>query len=169
MRLHIIGIPSAGKTTLATDISTHLGVRHYDLDSLAFVDERWTPRPVAERDAMVARILQEPGFVAEGGFLGWTESLLSAADYILWLDPPLAVLMWRHVRRFWRHPLWLPSLLLFQVRMYLRPAGEGPAKFDPDQTRAGITSALRPCADKVFRITRSTTADDVINRLRLSP
>jgi hypothetical protein len=85
---------------------------------------------------MVAHIMREPSFVTEGGFLGWTEELFSAADHIVWLDPPLAILMWRHVRRQGRHPLWLPSLLLFQVRSYARPVGAGPAKDNrADQTR----------------------------------
>jgi hypothetical protein len=37
-----------------------------------------------------------------------------------------------------------------------------------DQTRAGISRALRPWAGKVFRITRSITAEDVVSRLDLS-
>jgi hypothetical protein len=165
LRLHIIGIPSSGKTTLATSMSRLLGVPHHDLDSLAFVDERWTLRPTPERDAMVARILEEPSFVTEGGFLGWTDGLLAAADHIVWLDPPLSILVWRHLRRHWRHPWWLPSLLRFQIRMHMRPAGAGPAKDNPDQTRAGIESALRPWAYKVLREARPVTAADLMKRL----
>jgi hypothetical protein len=48
---------------------------------------------------MVTRILHEPDFVTEGGFLGWTDGLLSAADHIVWLDPPLVVLILRHIRQ----------------------------------------------------------------------
>jgi hypothetical protein len=168
VRLHIIGIPSSGKTTLATGIANRLGVPHHDLDALAFVDDRWTLRPSVDRDAMLADILQEPSFITEGGFLGWTEELFSAADHIVWLDPSLATLIWRHVRRHGRHPLWLTSLLLFQVRSYVRPVGAGPAEFDPDQTRAGIARSLRPWADKVYRVKRAVSADDVIERLALS-
>lgn len=169
MRLHIIGIPSSGKTTLGKSLSRFLSVPYYDLDSLAFVDERWTLRPSPERDAMLAHILEEPAFVTEGGFLGWTEALFAAADHIVWLDPPLWALVWRHVRRHRRHPWWLPSLLWFQIRMYLRPAGAGPATFDPDQTRAGIDNALRPWAYKVLRVARPVTAAEVINKLGPSP
>ena len=165
MRLHIIGIPSSGKTTLARNTARLLGVTHHDLDPLAFVDERWTLRPTPERDAMLARILEEPSFVTEGGFLGWTEALLAAADHIVWLDPPLSILVWRHLRRHWRHPWWLPSLLRFQVLMYLRPAGAGPAKDDPDQTRSGIERALRPWASKVLRVNRPISAADIMKRL----
>jgi hypothetical protein len=167
VRLHIIGIPSSGKTTLAGSLSTLIGAPHHALDSLAFVDERWTLRPVTERDAMVAEILEEPSFVTEGGFLGWTEGLLAAADHIIWLDPPLHILVWRHVRRHGRHPSRLASLLRFQMLSYLRPAGSGPAKFDRDQTRAGIENALRPWAYKVVRVNHAVTARDLLTRLGL--
>lgn len=165
MKLHIIGIPSAGKTTLSMSMSSLLGAPHHDLDGLVFADERWTLRPAVERDAMVGRILEEPSFVTEGGFLGWTEPLFAAADHIIWLDPPLRVLVWRHVRRHGRHPRWLPSLLWFQIRMYRRPEGAGPLRSDPDQTRAGIGNALRPWASKVVRVTRPASAEELLKML----
>ena len=169
MRVHIIGVPSAGKTTLGKGLSGLLNVPYHDLDSVAFIDERWTLRPRVQRDAMVARILEEPGFVSEGGFLGWTESLLAAADLIVWLDPPLRILIWRHLRRHWRTPRWLPSLVWFQVRMYVRPAGAGPARDDPGQTREGIETALRPLAHKVIRVAHPVHAADVIEGLGQVP
>ena len=131
MKVHIIGLPSAGKTTLARGLSPHLGVPHHDLDAVAFLDERWTLRPAADRDELVAQIAASPGFVTEGGFLRWVTPLFAAADRILWLDPPLWVLIWRHVRRHGRlfQPQWLIARLRFQVLCYVRPVGKGPAKF----------------------------------------
>ena len=166
MRLHLIGIPSAGKTTLGEGVARLLDVPFHALDGLAFVDERWTLRPAEERAAMVAAILAEPSFVTEGGFLGWTDPLLEAADHIVWLDPPLRTLVWRHVLRHGRHPTWLPSLLRFQVRMYVRPAGSGPLASDPDQTRPGIAVALRPWRHKVFRVTGGVTPAELVASLR---
>lgn len=148
MKIHLIGIPSSGKTTLAAALSEHLGSPHHALDELAFVDEQWTIRSAAERDVMLVAILKEPSFVTEGGFLGWTNRLLADADLIVWLDPPLRVLVWRHVRRFARHPVWLPSLLRFQILSYMRPAGAGPAKDNANQTRGGIERELIPWRDK---------------------
>ena len=168
MRLHIIGLPSAGKTTLGEALSLRLSVPHYDLDDLAFVDEQWTMRPVSNRDEMLERILEEPGFVTEGGFIGWTQPLFDAVDYILWLDPPIRTLVWRHVRRHGRRPWRLVNHLRFQMLMYARPAGAGPARFDPDLTRAGIKTALRPWAHKVYRVRRTVSPDDAIDRLASS-
>src|SRR4029453_9384408 len=39
----------------------------------------------------------------------------------------------------------------------------------PNQTRAGIESALRPWANKVYRVVHPTSAGAVVNRLALSP
>jgi hypothetical protein len=161
MKIHIIGIPSAGKTTLAKSLSTRLGTPHHELDGLAFVDERWTLRPASERDVMLAAILEGPSFITEGGFLGWTDDLFGAADVVVWLDPPLRVLVWRHIRRFARHPCWLPSLLRFQILSYRRPAGSGPAKDNANQTRSGIEDALKPWHAKVLRLRSGVTADEL--------
>ncbi len=143
-----------------------LKVPHYDLDGVAFVDEQWTMRAAVERDAMIAEILEEPSFVTEGGFIGWTEPLFAAADHILWLDPPLRALIVRHVWRHGRRPWRLVDHLRFQMLMYVRRPGAGPAKFDRDLTRRGMELALQPWAFKVFRLTRGVAAADVVKSLR---
>jgi len=166
VKAHIIGIPSAGKTTLATQLSELLGIPFHSLDELAFIDQRWTPRPAAERDAMLAEILLEPSFITEGGFLGWTDELLDAADVIVWLDPPLRLLVWRHIKRFAREPWRLPSLLRFQIQSYRRPEGFGPLQDDPNQTRSGIERALLPRRSKVVRGRRAVDPDELAASLR---
>jgi hypothetical protein len=170
MKVHIIGLPSSGKTTLAKSLSSRLGVPHHDLDALVFVDERWTLRPIPDREELVARILASPGFVTEGGFLGWTAGFFAAADHIVWLDPPLRILIWRHVRRHGRlfHPGWLIARLRFQILSYIRPEGGGPAESDPHQTRSGIDAALRPWADKVVRV-RHVVATAELMRILFPP
>ena len=169
MKIHIIGIPSAGKTTLATHLARRLDIPFYALDGLAFVDDRWTLRSASERDAMLADILEQPAFITEGGFLGWTDDLVAQADLVLWLDPPLRTLTWRHIGRFWRHPRWLPDLLRFQISSYVRPEGSGPARDNPNQTRSGIEHALEPWRSKVVRVRRSVGADEVAAYLARHP
>jgi hypothetical protein len=108
---------------------------------------------------------------SEGGFLGWTTPFFAAADEIVWLDPPLRVLIWRHVRRHGRllKLRWLVARLRFQILSYLRPAGSGPAKDDRDQTRSGIEVALRPWAGKVVRIRGRVTLAELMEKLRPLP
>lgn len=88
-RIHIVGAPSAGKSTLGRRLAGLLGCPCYDLDPIAYVDDRWTMRPMAERMTMVQEIVRRPAWITEGGHLGWTEPLFEAAGTILWLDPPL--------------------------------------------------------------------------------
>jgi hypothetical protein len=168
MKVHIIGLPSSGKTTLAKGLSSQFGVPHHDLDAVVFVDEQWTLRAIPDRDELVAQILATPGFVTEGGLLAWTAGFLAAADHIVWLDPPLRILIWRHVRRHGRlfHPRWVIARLRFQILSYIRPAGSGPSEADPDQTRSGIELALRPWADKVVRLRQGVTTAELMRRVR---
>jgi len=168
VKLHVIGIPSAGKTTLGKELSRLLEIPFYALDAIAYLDERWTERSPAERDELVRQILERPARVTEGGFLGWTSALFEAADRIVWLDPPLRTLVWRHLRRHARQPWRIPSQLAFQIRMYLRAPGEGPLASDPDQTRTGIGDALRSWRRKVIRVTRPVTAIELVDAFGLS-
>jgi adenylate kinase family enzyme len=167
VKIHIVGLPSSGKTTLARGLSSYLGVPHHDLDSSAYVDGRWTLRPVAEREESLSHILTSPGFVTEGHFVGWVTPFCAAADRIVWLDPPLWVLVWRHVRRHgWPFkPQWLIARLRFQVLCYIRPVGRSPAKNDPDLTRSGIEEMLGPWAQKVLRLRHPASVAEVIEKL----
>jgi adenylate kinase family enzyme len=166
MKVHVIGLPSSGKTTLAAELSARLGAPHHDLDPVAYADERWTLRPKDERDRFVGRILEEPAFITEGHFLAWVTPFFDAVDRIIWLDPPLWVLMWRHVRRFGcRRPLRLMARLRFQILCYRRPMGRSPAGHEADLTRSGIGTALRPWADKVLRVRRATTVEEILEAL----
>lgn len=168
MKVHIIGLPSSGKTTLADALAERLGVPAHHLDPVAFVDDRWTPRPLEEREAIVAGFTQESSFITEGSFLGWTAPLFADADTIIWLDPPLQLMVWRHLRRHGlANPSWTAGLIRFQVLSYLRPRGSGPARDDPNQTRPGMAQELRPWADKVLRIRRAVSVDEVIAALNL--
>lgn len=85
-RIHIIGGPGSGKSTLGRLLGSHLGVPVYNLDKIAFVDRLFTERPRAVQRADVYTIASQPTWIAEGIFLDWTDELLRAADIIIWLD-----------------------------------------------------------------------------------
>lgn len=94
-KIHLLGGPGSGKTTLAQRLSTTLLVPHYDLDTLGrkhgdrmagYIDEAF-------------EIAAQPGWVAEGIYLMWTDPLLHQADVIVVLNVTWPIAAWRIIRR----------------------------------------------------------------------
>lgn len=165
-RIIILGAPGAGKTTLGARLASRLSVPCHSTDPIAYLDERWTPRAPGERQRLVAAIVAQPGWVAEGGHLGWTALLLTAADQIIWLDPPWWTIMWRVARRYiirWRQrrPSWialrdLRALVVegwfWAGRYYWQPYRPSmDLTDDRNLSRAATKAALAPYAAKVWR------------------
>jgi len=87
MKIHILGAPGSGKTTLAQDISSRLHIPHYDLDKVNWEQEN------------VIAIAEQPTWVTEGIYLIWTEPLLYHADCVVLLEVSWPVAAWRMIRR----------------------------------------------------------------------
>lgn len=99
-RIHVIGPPGSGKSTLAERLASHFNVPYYELDSIAWEEGyQGTDRPLEARLHDVHQIATQPGWVAEGIFLFWTDELLRTADYLVWLDMPGHVIVPRIIRR----------------------------------------------------------------------
>jgi len=98
-RIHILGGPGSGKTTLAVRLGGHLGAPVYDLDSVAYAGGAGPKRELGARRMDVERIADAPGWVTEGIYLWWCEPLAQRADRIVWLDVPWRVAVYRIVRR----------------------------------------------------------------------
>ena len=101
-RIHITGGPGSGKTTLARQVADCLQAPCYDLDAIGYYGGAGADRPLAVRLADIQHIAEQPAWVTEGVFLGWTEALFESADRIVWLDLPWRLAGWRiftrHVR-----------------------------------------------------------------------
>jgi|WetSurMetagenome_2_1015567.scaffolds.fasta_scaffold486642_2 adenylate kinase family enzyme len=102
-RIHIIGGPGSGKTTLAREIAGYLEIQAYELDAIAFTGPDFEERPIAERVAAIHEITTRPAWITEGLFVRWTDELLAQASIVVWLDHVNWQRgVWRITRRFIR-------------------------------------------------------------------
>lgn len=97
-RINVIGMSCAGKTTLARDIATRLGIPHVELDAL-YWGRDWTPVPDETFRARVAEALSADAWVADGGYQVARDIIWGRADTVAWLDYPLRVILPRYARR----------------------------------------------------------------------
>jgi hypothetical protein len=168
-RIHIVGGPGSGKTTLAMRLGGVLDVPAHDLDLVAYERGTGRRRDSQQRRAMAERIAETSGWVVEGIYLAWCEPLAERADLVVWLDVPWRTAAYRIVRRHIRlslagtnpHPglRRLGWFVLAARRYYLSLDAASPVEDDDGAiTRLGTRLWLRQYGDKV---TRCRTARDV--------
>lgn len=86
-RIHLIGGPGSGKTSLSVRIAARTGLPVHHLDDVARVGGGTGPlRPAEERAPLVERILASDAWITEGVHVGWTERFLERAELVVWLD-----------------------------------------------------------------------------------
>ena len=166
-RIHIVGGPGSGKTTLSIRLARERGVEPLRLDDIAFDPSSGVAARLAERLSGVDSILAEPSWVTEGIYLGWTDRLFAEADVVIWLDLPMWVALTRkvphHLRRTlaggYPHAGMRNQLdhMRFMWRYYRSRAVADPTSEDDDKmtTRAETARVLTPLSAKVVRFQRT--------------
>ena len=84
-RIHIIGTPGAGKTTLARRLAQQLGLNFIELDSL-FWGLHWLPAEPAVFRKRVSASVRDPRWVACGNHTSARDLVWARADTVIWLD-----------------------------------------------------------------------------------
>lgn len=98
-RIHILGASGSGTSTLGAALARRVGVAHGDSDSLYWLptDPPYTtPRPIAERQELLLRILPVDGnWVFSGAATKWAAPLERHYDLVVFLRLDPAVRMAR--------------------------------------------------------------------------
>jgi adenylate kinase family enzyme len=95
-RVLVAGVSGVGKTTLASAISSILGVPHTEIDAL-FHGPDWVPRESFLRD--VETLTSKDAWVTEWQYTQVRPLLARRADTLVWLDLPVRVALWRLITR----------------------------------------------------------------------
>lgn len=164
--IHIIGGAGSGKTTLAQQLGSHLGLPCYHLDKVAYEGGAGRKIALDVKLESIRSIITQRGWITEGAFLWWTDPLLKAADVIIWLDLPFHISAWRIVKRHVQlslsgtnpHPGTL-KLIHFLGRILVRQTRKTalvPKALDDDAATTRIAEAqiLSKYSDKVIHCTR---------------
>jgi adenylate kinase family enzyme len=100
-RIIIVGGSCAGKSTLGVRLAAALTAPFVELDALAW-RPNWQPAPDEEFTRQILAATAGDRWVVAGNYNKHTMSTAwPRADTVIWLDFPLALVLWRIVRRSW--------------------------------------------------------------------
>jgi hypothetical protein len=97
-RINVVGTSCSGKTTLARELARRLGLPYVEFDAL-FWGSDWTPVAPEVFRARLAAALDGQDWVADGGYASVRDITWARADTVVWLDFPMATVLWRWARR----------------------------------------------------------------------
>lgn len=97
-RIAIVGVTGSGKTTLARQLSQHLGIPHVELDAF-YWGPHWTESPRDVFRERVAQALSGEAWVTDGNYGKARDIVWGHADTLVWLDYSLPLILWRLLRR----------------------------------------------------------------------
>ena len=151
-RVNVKGTSGSGKTTFGRELAERLGVPYVELDALHH-GPNWTEASGEQLRARVREAMDAnpDGWVIDGNYeLKLGETLLDAADTIVWLDLPLGLKLRRVARRTrtrirddvelwngnkenWRNALWgRESLFAWMIRGHFRQRRTWPELYGDD-------------------------------------
>ncbi|MGW4790874.1 hypothetical protein ACWEPC_00475, partial [Nonomuraea sp. NPDC004297] len=97
-RIWVLGSPGSGKTTLARLLRDMLCLPYYELDQF-FWRPGWRKANEADFLDSVARAVETDGWIFDGQYNVAHPLLGETADTVVWLDPPLHILVIRVLLR----------------------------------------------------------------------
>lgn len=169
-RINVRGASGVGKSTFSAELARRLDLTHVELDALHH-GPNWSEPTSEEFRARVCTAMEDAprGWVIDGSYdakLG--DTVVAAADTIIWLDLPLRITfprLWRRTLHRIRHnvELWngnretwrdqfasRESIFYWTVRAHRRHRREWPVRFgnDPRLVRLGSDAEARRWLDE---------------------
>lgn len=97
-RVVVVGVAGAGKTTFAQQLGERLGAPAIELDALHW-GPNWTMATLEDFRERVQQALAGECWVADGNYSKVRDILWARANTLIWLDLPLALILWRLLQR----------------------------------------------------------------------
>lgn len=100
-RIHIIGAPGSGKTSIANYLSSISSYPAIDLDDLFWNTKKVNSFSLEEvRHRELIKIIREDQWILEGSYFHWLYHSFERADLIILLQPSVWIRDWRLLKRF---------------------------------------------------------------------
>lgn len=168
-RIHIVGGPGSGKTTLASSLAEHFSTSAHHLDDVALSEGAMPDfrpkRALSLRRRDVGLLSDNARWVTEGSYLWWTEVLFERADVIVWLDAPWPTaarrIVNRHARDYFSDIVRAPRLRL-RLNALRHPHFRSLVDFlrwSSHYYAAPVPSATNDDPDDMRALTRATTRE----------
>jgi adenylate kinase family enzyme len=103
-RVVVFGTTGSGKSWLAERLAARHGLRLIELDAL-FWGKDWQPAPLELFRYRVEAEIRDGDWIVVGNYGQVRDLTWRAADTLVWLDLPFALVMWRLFRRTMRRSL----------------------------------------------------------------
>ena len=166
-RIVILGSSGTGKSTLANELSSILGIKAYHLDRLFWLSG-WIKKDPETRIDILQNLVREKQWIIEGNYPNLSDFYLPVADTIIFTDLSTFPCLLRIIRRHYRGnghtrrdiPLGCTDRLTVQQMMKVTTF--------PLNERRVINQKLRFCKSKrIFRLRTNNEVDDFLARLEL--
>lgn len=93
MRIHILGAPGAGVTTLGRQLADHLHIPHFDTDDYHWFTDDALPyrrrrNPDHRRKLLASDLEAHDSWVLSGSLCGWGDVFIPMFERVIWLWLP---------------------------------------------------------------------------------
>ena len=101
-RVMIVGGPGSGKSTLARLMGERTGLPVFHMDHIHW-KPGWIERSREEKNALTHRVHMREAWIFEGGHSSTYDERVERADTFIWLDVPVALRIFRVLKRSLQH------------------------------------------------------------------